>query len=89
VAEVAAMATNPVAVSGHVRSYPVTLAADPVWDLSTERAKATRALLVASGLAAERTQRVTGYADRRAATADPTAVRNNRLEIVLLRRQPE
>ena len=89
VAEVVALATNPVAVSGHVKAYPVTLRSDPVWDLSTSRAKMMRRLLVTAGVDQARMQRVTGYADRRPATADPTASRNNRIEIVLLRRRPE
>lgn len=89
VAEVVALATNPVAVSGHVKAYPVTLRSDPVWDLSTSRAKMMRGLLVTAGVDQARMQRVTGYADRRPATADPTASRNNRIEIVLLRRRPE
>lgn len=87
VAEVASLATNQIAVSGHVRAYPVTLKQSPVWDLSTARAKAMRSLLVTAGIDADRTQRVTGYADRRPATADPASIRNNRIEVVLLRRQ--
>ena len=85
IAEVASLASNPVAVNGHVRSYPVTLAADPVWDLSTARAQSVRGLLALAGLDPGRIRRVTGYADRRPATADPTAPRNNRIEVILLR----
>jgi chemotaxis protein MotB len=33
-----------------------------------------------------RISRVSGHADRKPLTADPTAVRNNRIEVVLLRR---
>lgn len=86
VAEVAALATNRIAVNGHVRAYPAPLRRDPSWDLSTARAEATRGLLAASDLDARRLHRVTGYADRRPASTDPTASRNNRIEIVLLRR---
>ena len=86
VAEVAALAENQIALSGHVRAYPVTLRSDPTWDLSTARADRMRRTLAEAGLDPARIQRVTGYADRRLATADPTAVRNNRIEIVLLRR---
>jgi len=89
VAEVAALAINPIAVSGHVKTYPVTLRRDPVWDLSTSRAEVMRGLLVTAGIDQSRMQRVTGYADRRPATVDPTAIRNNRVEVVLLRRRPE
>jgi chemotaxis protein MotB len=34
----------------------------------------------------ERVQRVSGFADRKLATANPMAKRNNRLEVILLRR---
>jgi chemotaxis protein MotB len=37
-------------------------------------------------LPTNRIARVTGHANRKPATADPTALRNNRIEIVLLRR---
>ena len=85
-AEVLGLATNEIAVNGHVRSYPVTLRKDPSWDLSTERAQALRQLLEGSKLPTTRIARVTGHANRKPATADPTALRNNRIEIILLRR---
>lgn len=84
--EVLAMATNEIAVAGHVRAYSAMLATDPTWDLSSERALALRGLIQGGGLAAARFQRVTGYADRKPVAANPTALRNNRVEIVLLRR---
>lgn len=86
VAQVSALATNKIAVSGHVRAYPIILKTDPTWDLSTARAQTLRGLLVTSGLHPGRMHRVTGYADRRPATTDPTAIRNNRIEVTLLRR---
>ena len=86
--KVTALASNRIAVSGHVRAYPITLRQDPTWDLSTGRAQAMRSLLVAAGLEPARLQRVTGYAARRPATADPASIRNNRIEVTLLRRQP-
>ena len=86
VAEVAALATNRLAVNGHVRAYPAPLRHDPAWDLSTARAEAARALIADTPLDPGRLHRVTGYADRRPASTDPTSARNNRIEIVLLRR---
>lgn len=86
VAEVAALATNRIAVNGHVRAYPAPLRHDPSWDLSTARAEAVRVLLADTQLGPGRLHRVTGYADRRPASTDPTTPRNNRIEIVLLRR---
>lgn len=85
VAQVFALARNPVAVQGHVRSYPVTLIDNPVWDLSATRAQAGRGLLEQAGIDPDRMERIAGFADRRPADPDPMAVRNNRLEIVLLR----
>jgi chemotaxis protein MotB len=86
VAEAFALVTNQVAVNGHVLAFPAPLRQNPVWDLSAARAQAMRGLLEQRGLPGARVQRVTGYADRRPAAIDPAAVRNNRLELVLLRR---
>ena len=86
VAEVLAITTNQIAVNGHIRSYPVTLIENPVWDLSADRAQAIRSLLETAGLGSDRTQRIAGFADRKPATSDPQAIRNNRIEIILLRR---
>lgn len=85
-AEVLNLASNEVAVQAHVRNYPITLIRDPAWNLSGDRARAMRQQLEAAGLAPKRVQRVTGFADRKPATSDPMAVRNNRLEVILLRR---
>ncbi len=79
------LATNPVAVNGHVRSYPLPMIDNPSWRLSADRAQAMRGLLEKSGLDAARVQRVTGFADRKQVTSNPQAIRNNRLEIILLR----
>ena len=84
VARVFSEAENNVAVKGYSRSHPVVLNANPVWDHSLSRAETARQMLVAT-LAAERMDRVAGYADRRPAVANPMSMRNDRLEIVLLR----
>jgi len=86
VAEVFALATNDVAVNGHVRAYPAPLLRNPVWSLSAARAQVARGLLEQAGLEAGRMQRVTGYADRKPVTGNPAALRNNRIELILLRR---
>lgn len=85
-AEVLALATNGIAVSGHVRSYPTPVADTPVWDLSTARAREMQALIAGAGLEMRRFQRVTGYADRKPVTLNSTDLRNNRIEVVLLRK---
>lgn len=84
-AETLAITANDVAVNGHLRSYPVMIKANPVWDLSAERAQRMRVLLEAAGLDSARMERVSGYADRKPVTADSAHIRNNRLEIILLR----
>ena len=85
VASVLDLTANKVAINGHVSAMPITLIDNPVWDLSSARADVLRALLIDSGLASDRPQRVSGYADQVAVTPDPTAARNNRIEIILLR----
>ncbi len=84
--EVLNLSTNEIAVNGHLRAYPVTLMDNPVWDASAARAQAMRTFLEKAGIDAARMQRVSGFADRKPATSDPAAIRNNRLEIILLRR---
>ena len=86
VSEVLDAAENRIAVDGFVRSYPVMMIDDPTWDLSAGRSQVVRALLEEAGTDGQRIARVTGHADRKPATADPTAARNNRVEVVLLRK---
>lgn len=74
-----------IAVGGHIRSHPVVLAKNPVWELSHARADQTRRLLESGGISAKRIHRVTGHADRKLAALNPMAARNNRIEIILLR----
>ena len=85
IARVFALARNQIAVNGHIGAQPAVLRENPVWDLSTSRAMQMRVLLEAAGLHPDRMQRVTGYADRKHAIRNPLALRNNRIEIILLR----
>lgn len=84
VARVFSLATNSIAIKGHSRSHALVLADNPVWDLSLERAEAVRALLTAT-LPDRRIDRVSGHADRELSVKNPMAIRNDRIEIVLLR----
>jgi chemotaxis protein MotB len=84
-AEVSGLAANPLAIEGHVRSYPVVRAVDPGWPLSIARAARLREMLEAEGLDPTRVARVTGHADRRPAAENPMSARNNRLGVILLR----
>lgn len=76
---------NEIAVTGYVRSEALVVVDNPVWDLSTQRAGRIRIMLEDNGVQSNRIQRVTGYADRKPAVRNPMAVRNNRVEIILLR----
>ena len=76
---------NDVAIRGHVRAQSVLAVDNPVWERSTDRAMQMRRLIEAGGFAPQRMARVTGAADRNPAVSDPTGMRNNRLEIILLR----
>jgi chemotaxis protein MotB len=86
VADVFRLVNNRIAVNGHVRSRPVVLRDDPGWDLSTRQAHGMRELLEDAGLDKPRFTRVAGWSDRKAVSANPMSVRNNRIEVILLRR---
>lgn len=68
-----------------MRAYPDMLKKNPVWDLSAARAQAVRELFSDAGFDAKRIERVSGFADRKPVAPNPMAVRNNRIEIILLR----
>ncbi len=75
-----------VAIAGHTDSAPYRGGEKSNWDLSAERANATRRLLVDAGLPETRLRSVTGNADRDPLIADdPLAAANRRIAIVLLR----
>lgn len=84
--EVLALTSNGIAVEGYMRSYPITIKDNPIWDLSAARAQALHGLLVSTGLPDARIARIVGHADRKPVTADPSALRNNRVEVILLRK---
>ena len=84
--EVLGQTMNQIAVDGYVHAYPVMIAKNPTWDLSSSRAQVVRQLLENAGMSTGRISRVSGHADRKPVTADPTAARNNRIEVVLLRK---
>jgi len=76
---------NEVAINGHIRALPEVLKTNPSWDLTTDRALAMRDLIEQAGFPPRRVQRVTGFADRKPSLRNPMAVRNNRIEVILLR----
>ena len=75
-----------VALDAFTASEAIVTRAPRAWPLSTDRAQAVRAMLPRAGFPEDRIARLTGHADRAPADADPLSVRNNRIEIVLLRR---
>jgi chemotaxis protein MotB len=85
IARVVERVDNGIAISSHIQSQPVVLAENPVWEMSTARAVRTRELMQLSGTKANRFKRVTGHADRKLADDNPMSVRNNRIEIIVLR----
>ncbi len=91
VAAVAARLPNPVAVTGHTDATPFRGGPERSnWDLSAERANATRRLLAEAGLPESRIRSVAGYAERQPLLPDqPNAAANRRVAITLIRVAPE
>ena len=87
VAQAAARLPNPIQVTGHTDSTPFRGGGNRSnWDLSTERANATRRMLSEAGVAESRIQGVTGMADRAPLLPEqPQAAGNRRVAITLLR----
>jgi chemotaxis protein MotB len=90
VAQVAARLPNPVTIAGHTDATPFRGGTERTnWDLSAERANATRRLLAEAGLPEARIRSVAGYAERQPLMAEqPTAAANRRVAITLIRTAP-
>ncbi len=89
VARVVDKLPNSISVSGHTDSLPYRPGAQYTnWELSADRANASRRALIEGGLKADRIKYVTGKAETdplfKENTADP---RNRRISVVLLRDQ--
>jgi chemotaxis protein MotB len=85
IADTAKTVKNGVAIEGHVPTGPIVLVDNPVWDISTKEADAVRILLEKIGMNEKRIKRVTGHANREPVTQNSMLIRNNRIEIILLR----
>ncbi|PKU26651.1 flagellar motor protein MotB [Telmatospirillum siberiense] len=87
VARVIKQLPEKIAISGHTDSVPFAgQGSYSNWDLSADRALATRRALLESGTPADRVRRVIGNADTEPLLAnDPANARNRRMSIVLLR----
>jgi len=84
VGQLFALATNDVSTSGFSRAHAIVLENDPAWPRSLARANLAKATLEGH-IDPERVTRVAGHADRRPAVANPMALRNDRIELTLLR----
>jgi len=86
VARTTAGMPNPLTVTGHTDSVPFRGSGRTNWDLSADRANATRRLLMEAGVDETRLRGVIGMADREPLLpADPRAAGNRRVAITLLR----
>ena len=87
VAKALAKLPNKLSISGHTDGTPFPSGAGrDNWDLSTERANATRRALVAGGIPEDRVQDVIGRADRDLLVPDqPGSPRNRGISMVLMR----
>jgi len=86
IAPVLARMPERLSISGHTDAAPFRGTDRSNWELSSERANATRRLLVEQGVAEPRLRSVTGNADRDPLLpADPFAAANRRIAITVLR----
>ncbi len=89
VAEVIRKMPQKIAITGHTDATPyVNAGGYDNWDLSTDRANASRRAMVEAGLSPSRIATMTGRADKEPLVAgDPLSPLNRRISIVLLREQ--
>jgi chemotaxis protein MotB len=81
--------SQPISIAGHTDAAPFPGPGRTNWELSAERANATRRLLVDGGFPETRVKSVTGNADRDPLLpADPLAAANRRIAILVLREAP-
>ena len=87
VAEVVKTLPNKIEISGHTDAQPYAGGNNYTnWELSADRANASRRVLVGAGIAPERLQKIEGRADTDPfVKADPFDPENRRISIVLLR----
>lgn len=87
VAKVIERMPNPVSITGHTDSTPFSNSNTYTnWELSTDRANASRRALLAAGVPENRIATVVGKADQEPLIADdPASAQNRRISIVLLR----
>jgi chemotaxis protein MotB len=80
---------EPVAIAGYTDATPYTGEGRTNWDLSADRANATRRILTAAGLPNDRIRDVTGHGERDLLLPNtPEAPANRRIAILLVRTAP-
>ncbi len=84
--EIFSMAVNPIAVNGHVRAEAVVRRDSAPWTLSTDRAEQARRMLIGGFTNAARIRRLGGFGDGSNIHPDGMDIRNNRIELILLRK---
>lgn len=89
VASIVQRLPNRIAISGHTDSRPNTSSDYTNWELSSDRANASRRILFENGVQADRIAQVSGKAGSEPLYADdPDLPGNRRISIVLLREAP-
>ncbi len=89
IAPVLARLPQPIAIAGHTDGAPYKGVGRSNWDLSSDRAGATRRLLAGDGLPEARFREVTGRADRELLLpAEPLAAANRRIAILVMASAP-
>jgi chemotaxis protein MotB len=89
VAPVLSRLSQDISIAGHTDAAQFSGTDRTNWELSADRANATRRLLVDNGLQLQRVRSVTGNADRDLLVpSDPLAAANRRIAIVVLRSTP-
>ncbi len=89
IAPVLARLPQPIAIAGHTDAAPYRGSQRGNWELSGDRASATRRLLAEDGLPDARFREVTGRADRELLLpAEPLAAANRRIAILVMSSTP-
>ena len=91
VAKIISPLPNKITISGHTDSTPFKggVGGYSNWELSADRANASRRVLVANGVSDTRLQLVVGKADKDPLMPnEPAASQNRRISVVVLREQP-
>lgn len=85
VVEVIAGVTNALSIKGHAATTPHAYREDLTWKNTLIRAEATRKLMLTKGLNELRVQHLVGRGNRAPFVENALAIKNNRIEIILLR----